>query len=135
MARADGSFPKYTRLELSLEDSPPDYWTAGARKCMRCNKLWPALDAFKQAPCCNSETNRCKRVHDLENPGAMKNAIPEMTWRQAYRELMEFRFELLYFIWNEGITDEQLYLLATEQVDESIVALEMASIDDLLTSS
>lgn len=135
MSRSGGVFPKYTRLDIDPEKSPPGFWSSGARKCMNCEKLWPSHDAFKQSPCCNTETNRCKRVHDLDHPGAMKDAVPSMTWREAYYELMEFRFELLYFIWNEGVTDEQLYLLPTEEVDEQVVLAEMASIDDLLRQS
>lgn len=135
MARSDGIFPSYTVLDMAPEDSPADYWQPGARKCSGCDRLWPDHDGFSQAPCCNAETNRCRRVHDLKKPGTMKDAIPEMTWREAFFELMNFRFDLLYFMWNEGVTDEQLYLLATEPVDESIVAHEMARIDDLLSDS
>lgn len=124
MTRSDGTFPSYVKLNLSFDDPPKD-WNVGVRRCIQCGKNWPNLNHFSPSPCCNAQA------------GVVADAIPDMGWEVALRDLLRFRFERYYERWNEGFTDEQLMFVEgidTLPPSEEEISDGMAEIERLTRS-
>ena len=104
MTRSDGKYPEYLKLDIDPENSPGNYWRVGALECKACQKLWPNNKVFHGLSlCCNAEMTK------------RKDEVPDVTWREATKDLLYRNFEVFYAEWNEGVEDQQLfYLLLSE---------------------
>jgi hypothetical protein len=94
MSRHDGSFPEYTKIDVSPDEWPLGYWEK-ARECTGCGFNWPHPHLFEPSPCCNEPTN-------------LIDGTPGLRWPEAVAKLLSVRFERWYDEYNEGVSDEQL---------------------------
>lgn len=94
MSRRTGSFPTYTKLDLSPEKWPKQYWDS-CLQCQRCGFRWPNEEHFNVSPCCIANVN-------------LINESPEIRWPNALTELLRANFEMFYNQWNDGLEDEEL---------------------------
>lgn len=94
MSRTDGVFPKYTKLDISLDDWPKGYWDK-SRECSLCGTKWPHPHIFEPSVCCEEPTN-------------LVEAPPDSRWPEAVAQLLTARFDKLYDEYNEGLEDDQL---------------------------
>lgn len=95
MSRSTGTFPRYTKLEISPNDWPKNYYNS-CRYCEVCEFNWPASHLFIDCPFCGERTDI-----DDANP-------PDIRWPDAINHLLNARFEKFYEKYNEDLTDEQL---------------------------
>ena len=93
MPRKDGEFPNYTKIRIDPNNWPENYWDF-SRQCVACDKKWPNTHLFVLCLDCKNKT--------IEKP-----ATPDVRWPEAVSAL-NFRFESLYSIWNEGVEDDKL---------------------------
>jgi len=96
MSRKDKTFPKYVKLKIDKDSPPADLWERGARKCLKCNSLWPSYSIFNPSPCCNVTTE------------VLPSETPFTTWSESVEKLLEARFERYYDKWNDNVTDEEI---------------------------
>jgi len=113
MPRSNDKFPSYQKLKIDAK-KPPLRWNEGCRRCIACKKCWPNSRYFSPSPCCN------------QNAGIVTTTEPQVTWAEGVKAVLTARFERLYEIWNEGLTDEQLMF-----VDEQTFELSEQEISEL----
>lgn len=121
MTRSDGKFPQYARLDLNRKD-PPNGWNEGSRRCIKCKKDWPNLPEFSPSPCCD------------ERAGIVSDGEVDISWPDAYAELMRFRFNRIYEKWNEGTTDIELAWANDEAFSDEEISEGMKKLTTLIDS-
>jgi hypothetical protein len=97
VARSNGEFPGFEKIDLDADTTPKNYWDSN-RRCPTCNTCWPDVETFNPAPC----------HPDVET--VRENGAPDMRWETAIKRFHECRFEHYYNEWNEDKSDEQLAL-------------------------
>lgn len=120
MSRSDGEFPLYTKLDYNVDD-PPEGWNQGCRRCATCKKNWPNIPGFSPSPCCNYQT------------GIVADGTPDMSWQDAYRELMNFRFDRFYEKYNEGASDVELCWNSNERPSEQEISEGLDKLNSLIS--
>lgn len=114
MPRSDGTFPRYTKLEIDPELWPANYWES-SRRCQGCEISWPNTHLFNTCPDCGGPT------------AVDSTTAPDIRWPDAVSRLLASRFERFYETYNEGINDEQLTW------DEQSISDEVKGIDSELS--
>lgn len=110
MARNEGTFPPYVKLDINPDSWPNHYWES-ARKCDNCGDNWPNTHLFTESPCCGSETTQV-------------DAPPERRWPEAVRELLFYRFGNWYIEYDGGTSDEDLVKNEAKQTDGVPIAVK-----------
>lgn len=124
MSRSDGSFPVYNKLDLD-KDHPRKDWDEGCRRCIQCGKSWPNISSFSPSPCCSVAA------------GTVGNMSPDMSWKEAVIALHTSRFERIYSVWNEDMSDEQLSWIPDSEADpisEQDIIDGLEEIDQLIAN-